>query len=198
MYRLITLMITLSIITSLHAQDEFPAPFGLSWDTTTTEIKDLGFTKSQGDEIIAWTGVNVPKAWSKGKTYILLTYQDKLVKASVLSESISGDITGSEGKELYEEMKALLTKKYGEPKDSMEAVGRSVYKDYDEFYQCLDYDGCGIYISAFYVAGGYISIQLIGTSRGYGYLQVSYEPPAFGEAKRAIEQAKAETDDDAF
>ena len=92
----------------------------------------------------------------------------------------------------------MLSKKYGAPKSSWEQVGLDLYKDSDEFYQCLKYDGCGQYVSLYEYAGGYISLQIKGVSRGKGYLMIGYESPAFYAAKDAIENKQSLSDSEAF
>lgn len=60
------------------------------------------------------------------------------------SEDIENDTYGSEGKEKYENIKTSLRKKYGLPTLKLEVSGLTLWNEPDEFYQCLDYDGCGV------------------------------------------------------
>lgn len=58
-------------------------------------------------------------------------------------------------------MKSKLTAKYGTPTNSYEYIGRKLWDEYDEFYQCLAYSGCGAWISLFESkAGESIALQL--------------------------------------
>ena len=198
MIRATLLFIILTTSTAITAAEPLPAPFGLSWDMSAAELKSIGFAKATttgGLDI--YSSVSVPKAWSKGETYMAAIYNEKLVKVIALSTDITEDVYGSRGKAAYEELKEILTQKYGAP-DSFERIGMSLYDESDEFYQCLDYAGCGAYISTFEMAGGTVGLQLKGKSRGVGYLTVSYESPAFAEAKAAIERGDKESDSDAF
>lgn len=195
----VVLVVTLYPLMSIGAEP-FPEPFGLSWDMPDDNLREHGFTfveESSGDFNV-FTSVSVPKAWSKGETYLALTYNDQLVKVAALSVDITDDIYGSEGKAMYNQMKSLLTKKYGAPSDHFEFTGRELYDEADEFYQCLEYSGCGVYVSIFQFSGGTIAIELEGKSRGTGYLTIGYESPGFHVAKRQIEQEAKESDAEVF
>ena len=93
----------------------------------------------------------------------------------MMSKNIDDDITGSKGKELYSKIKSSLTNKYGDSKN-YEYTGRKIYDEYDEFYQCLKYSGCGNWMS-FWEAkeGGIVALEIEGAARGKGYLRLSYE-----------------------
>lgn len=181
------------------AQESFPAPFGLGWDMSVSELKALGFheIKTEGG-LTTLTSVSAPKPWSQAEVYIALTYDDRLIKAGVKSVDFTDDIYGIEGKQTYKRMKTLLTGKYGMPTEEFELTGQELYKDSDEFYQCLDYSGCGSYASFFRYAGGVIQLQLQGQRRGVGHVLIYYESPAFGLAKRKIEADQLEADTDAL
>ena len=195
----LVLVVTLYPLMGIGAEP-FPEPFGLSWDMSDDNLKEHGFTlvEESSSEFNVFTSVSVPKAWSKGNTYLALTYKDQLVKVVALSVDITNDIYGSEGKEMYNQMKALLTKKYGAPSDHYEYTGRDLYDEIDEFYQCLEYSGCGNYVSIFKFSGGTIAIEFEGKSRGAGYLTIGYESPDFLAAKRQIAQEAKESDTDVF
>lgn len=180
-------------------EESFPEPFGLRWGMSESELSNLGFTKSsESSGLNILTSVSAPKAWSKGEMYAALTHKGKLVKVMVSSVDITDDILGSEGKELYSHMKSLLEKKYGPPSTNYEIIGKKLYDDYDELYQCLDYSGCGAYMSIFKFAGGVIAIQLKGKRRGEGFLTISYESPGFSIAKEEIKSGNMESDEEAF
>ena len=185
---------------SVFGTDDFPEPFGLSWNMSEGDLDKLGFTDTgRGVEgFNVFSSVSVPKPWSKGDRYLAVTYKNRLVKASALSVDITDDIYGSEGKEMYKQMKALLAKKYGDPSDHYEFVGADIYDESDEFYQCLNYSGCGGYASMFQYLGGTIAVQLNGLTRGKGYLSITYESPGFEAAKRQSEKEAEESDADVF
>lgn len=182
-----------------QAADTFPEPFGLSWGMSEAGLKKLGFTQvSDSEGLRVFSSVSAPKAWSKAESYGAVTYKGRLVKAAAVSTDFRDDIYGSKGKSTYEQVKSLLTKKYGSPSTHYERVGGGLYDDADEFYQCLNYSGCGMYLSIFDYAGGVISVQLKGKRRGEGYLTIGYESPQFLVAKKEIERGDLESDADAF
>lgn len=192
------LMMVLNPILIVDAST-FPEPFGLSWDMSESDLKKIGFNSvSESDELNILSSAYVPKAWSKGETYAAITYKNKLVKVQAVSKSFTSDLYGSEGKELYNKMKSLLTKKYGIPSDATERIGLKLYDEVDEFYQCLKYVGCGVYLTLFEYGDGIIGLQLVGSSRGEGYLKILYESPAFHAAKREIEKGALSSDADAL
>ncbi|GAB3481644.1 hypothetical protein [Marinomonas epiphytica] len=189
----------LSSAFSVSAAEKFPSPFGLEWGMNHAELQAIGFSAPEKYEEFSFlSSVSAPKPWSQGDEYLVLTYKDKLVKAIVSSKDITGDAYGSKGKELYKQVTALLTKKYGEPSSSYERTGLNLYKDSDEFYQCLEYSGCGTYFSSYTVSGGVIQATIEGRGRGKGYVKIVYESPAFYNAKKEIEEAHSQTDVDAF
>ena len=197
--RTFALISILLVPLSTLANEDFPAPFGLRWDMSEAELKSVGFshtTTNGGLDLYA--SVSVPKSWSKGDTYLAVFYQGNLVKLAANSIHFTDDVYGTEGKKTYSQLKNLLTKKYGQPTNQLERVGLSLYDDSDEFYQCLEYSGCGAYATVFEYAGGTIGISLNGVRRGEGYLTIGYESPAFSRAKRAIEQRDASADEDTF
>ncbi|EGQ7835363.1 hypothetical protein H9W06_004477 [Vibrio vulnificus] len=195
---LVGLLLTV-VAAGAQAADTFPEPFGLSWGMSEAGLKKLGFTQvSNSGGLRIFSSVSAPKAWSKAENYVAVTYKGKLVKAAALSEDFKNDIYGSEGKSTYEQVKSLLTKKYGSPSTNYERVGGDLYDDADEFYQCLDYSGCGAYLSIFDYAGGVISVQLKGKRRGQGFLTIAYESPQFLVAKEEIERGDLESDADVF
>ncbi|KYN91034.1 hypothetical protein ATY35_00145 [Vibrio cidicii] len=187
------------VAAAAQAADTFPEPFGLSWGMSEAGLKKLGFTQvSDSDGLSIFSSVSAPKAWSKAENYVAITYKGKLVKAAAVSTNFTDDIYGLEGKSTYEQVKSLLTKKYGSPSTHYERVGGDLYDDTDEFYQCLDYSGCGAYLSIFNYAGGVIAVQLKGKRRGEGFLTIGYESPQFLVAKKEIERGDFESDADAF
>lgn len=195
----LVLVVALCPLIDISAET-FPEPFGLSWDMSEDDLRKLGFELIQEDHngFNTFSSLSTPKPWSKGETYFALTYNDQLVKVAAISIDFTDDIYGIEGKETYNQMKALLTKKYGNPSENYEFTGRDLYDESDEFYQCLEYSGCGVYISLYKYSGGTIAIQLSGQNRGTGYLQIGYESPGFSIAKRQITQNAQEADAEVF
>lgn len=195
----IIIAVFLALPFQAHCDESFPAPFGLQWGMSEASLEKLGFSRVDEPEgLTVLSSVSVPKAWSKGEMYIAVTYQGRLVKAIVTSEAFSDDIYGVQGKREYEHMKVLLADKYGSPEKHYEIVGRELFDEPNEFYQCLNYAGCGGYLSFYKFSGGTIALQLSGRGRGEGYLKITYESPLFFEAKDDVAKHNAESDEKAF
>lgn len=200
MKRVIFLISLMLMSTGIRAAEGFPDPFGLTWGMSEASLMRLGFARTSSDNgtLHVLTSKTVPKPWSQAETYAAVTYNDRLVKVVAVSKSFSDDIMGSEGKAAYEKINEVLTNKYGRPTSHMEEVGLKLYTEYDEFYQCLKYAGCGAYFTSYDVSGGTIGINLEGESRGAGYLKVTYESPAFAVALKEIKNEVSGSDAEAF
>ncbi len=197
----ILIFVSMFILSANAFADE--APFDLEWGLTLDEVKAMGVVCE--DEIMVYDVViscktsSVPKNLSTAETYSLYFFPDQnLQKVFMTSETISDDLYGTEGKNTYLKLQGILTKKYGEP-EKYEWVGRALYNERDEFYECLDYSGCGTYSSYFTTDyGGDIGLRLEGLGRGEGYITLAYEGPKFTIAMAAIEDQKAAQDIDAL
>ncbi|RDL46190.1 hypothetical protein DN730_03905 [Marinomonas piezotolerans] len=177
----------------------FPEPFGLKWGMSNQELIQAGFNSPRPTGQFEYlTSVTTPKPWSKGDQYLALTYKSNLVKLIVSSNTFTADLYGSEGKALYESVNSIMTKKYGQPSDKLEYVGMKLYDDADEFYQCLDYDGCGAYVTQYQISGGFLAVEIEGQGRGKGFVKITYESPEFYVAKEQIDSANQADDLEAF
>ena len=93
---------------------------------------------------------SLPKDLTIAEFYYLIFVTEKhLQKIVMSSKDIKNDLYGSEGKKKYEKIKMSLRKKYGSPTQELETSGLKLWDDPDEFYQCLDYSGCGYWTSVF-------------------------------------------------
>lgn len=199
MIRAVMLLAFLALPLSGVAADKFPAPFGLEWGASQASLVKLGFANSSNDGgFVTLRSASVPKAWSKAQAYLAVLYKNQLVKVVAISENFKDDVAGAEGKEAYEHLKDILTKKYGQPSNHTERTGGKLYDGYDEFYQCLDYSGCGFYYTIYKYDGGVVGLQLKGLRRGEGFLVVEYESPDFSVAKAAIKRGDSAADADAL
>lgn len=164
------------------------APFGFKWGQKINTAKCVDIREiSPGT--IACKMSTVPKPIQKLDFVILLMYKGALVKMTAFLKDIDSDPYGVKGTEAYEAMKGLLSKKYGEPGTTAEFIGRELYQEPSEFYQCLRYDGCGMFFSAWgETDASQVALELIGLGRGNGFLKLTYESTAFKKALDEIEQ----------
>lgn len=183
----------------------FPAPFGLEWGMTQNQLSSLGVTMvgcTQGSVFTTCTAKSLPKDLPDVHLYALLfSPPHGLVKVAYLSNDITGDIYGTQGKKRYAELKSKLTAKYGYP-DSYENSGQRLYKEADEFYQCLRYDGCGSWKSFYNTQKTrgtiVVALEIVPVRRGIGFIQVGYESAGFHIAKIEEKTEESQQEDDAL
>lgn len=172
MRRLLAIIFLLT--TSTTFANEMLDDLGLAWGETQKTLTEKNFNLTKCSTIKKITSCEVihsAEGVAFGALYILFFDQSAgLQKIQMPIRYIEEDATGKEGKSLYSELKKYLTKRYDKPK-SYEYVGRKLYGGYDEFYQCLKYDGCGSWASFWEMEDGdYTYISLIGVSEDAGYL----------------------------
>ena len=196
----------ISIVIWLFAIDvyavETQAPFGLSWGQNKSELESKGivFSVCADDGMFdACLTANTVKPVSFGENYLLFfDSENGLQKVGLFGKEITGDITGKKGKEAYTKIKSSLSKKYGQP-ESQEHFGLHLYSEYDEFYQCLRYDGCGVWRSFWKPdGGGKVVLGIHGISRGRGKLVMDYQSKNFSGISDAHKKQKQAKDDDAL
>jgi len=161
------------------------APLGLKWGESKDELvkKYSASPADKNNSRLSLYALNNPPIKVPGfeSYYGVVDEKYGLVKVIVV-ESITDDAYGSKGIEDYKKLSAILSKKYGNPSDKFEYSGKELYKESDEFYQCLAYQGCGAYSSYYKPSGGaMISLELKGKSRGQGYLTINYESTLFNK-----------------
>ena len=198
------LFLVISTIISFNAFSS-DGPFGTTWGQSVGELEKAGMvcsekeTDSDNDLVTCKTTSLFKDISIKDFYFLLFSKQYGLQKVVMFSSDVTGDITGREGKELYNKYKSVLTKKYSDPSFEWESVGRKLYKEYDEFYQCLAYDGCGNYVSHFKPKdGGLVAIELKGLSRGKGFMKLTYEGSKWIKHLDEVKNRKKEVDSDAL
>lgn len=184
------------------AADGDDALFGLRWGMSPSEIKANGvtLTKVKAEKNLeTYRSTSLPKNISDSESYTLVFANGKLVKLWSVSKNIEGDPSGSQGKERFETIQSSLTKKYGEPTLNRQTVGNKLYKEYDEFYQCLAYSGCGIWVSLYETKDKTVSVQLRGLRRGTGFIDLTAEAtPQWDQALEVYKANKNKSDSDAL
>jgi hypothetical protein len=189
-------------INSALAADGDEAMFGLRWGMTIAQVKALGtpLTKVRGDRNMEiYKTESVPRPLSDGESYTMIFADGKLAKVAAVTRNITGDPSGREGKDRFEAIKSSLQDKYGAPTMQKQTSGNKLYRDYDEFYQCLRYTGCGTWFALYETADKVVMIELKGVSRGTGYLDISAEAnPQWSDALKIYKGRKTESDKDAL
>ena len=191
----------LTLSSSLSAL-EIGAPFGFNWGQSKEELVSAGveFSTCLEKSGIESCQTSTPlKDVSFGDVYILrFDSEQGLQQVVMIGNSIESDVLGSKGKSIYSDVKSSLVKKYGEP-ESYEYVGEKLYDGYDEFYQCLKYDGCGVWASFWSPEnGGHIQMRLIGLLRGVGHLKLTYESKDWEKLLELSNERELAADSDAL
>jgi hypothetical protein len=168
------------------AQD---AAFGLKWGMSKELVEKTGLvlTRTGGEgNIEIYRSTSVPVPLSIGETYSLSFHKSwGLQRLNMISKKIRNDPTGRESKEQYSNLKSALIEKYGNPKQINEIFGNRLYKEFDEFYLCLRYTGCGMWSTLWdekLDVRGSILVEIKGLSRSDGYIRLGYEGPKWSDA----------------
>ena len=184
------------------AADGDEALFGLRWGMSPSDVKAVGvtLTKDKAERNLeTYRTTSLPKNISDSEGYSLIFANGKLVKLWSVSRNIEGDPSGSSGKERFETIRSSLTQKYGTPTINRQTVGNKLYDEYDEFYQCLAYKGCGVWVALYETKDKTVSIQLKGLRRGTGYIDITAEAtPQWDRALEIYNANKNKSDSDAL
>lgn len=184
------------------AADGDDALFGLKWGMTVQDVKAAGvnLTKMKNDRNLeTYRAPAVPRGLSDFEIYSFVFADGKLVKLWALSKDIVDDPTGNTGKERFGALRTMLSEKYGKPAQNHQVIGSILFKGADEFYQCLAYRGCGLWVAGFETPEKDVYVHLKGLRRGTGYLDVTAEAnPQWGRALEIFKEKKAKSDKDAL
>ena len=161
--------------TPVNAEDGL---FGLSWGMTYDQVKAKGVVLTPvGEEggISMYTAESLPLDIGDVHEYALLfTKKRGLLKVGVYFNKIEDDIYGTKGKEDFKQLSDILKQKYTAGECAHD-VGGKLFKARDEFYQCLKYKGCGLWLSLFNSEDRNISLRLDGLARGTGQISLIFE-----------------------
>lgn len=184
----------IAVATSASAQESLIAPsFGFTWEDKLSEIRqkypDMT-VESEGEHTIAKISGDSYSNLPGNTDFVQLAFsQDgSLIKIRWTSDNFTNDRYGTEGKAGFEALYETLQAKLG-PGKLYQYSGNELYTDSDEFYECLDYDGCGGWASFWDNAENPDSgsmLQLKGLSRGTGYLAYTVEHPKLYDEKEKV------------
>ena len=202
--------ILLFIILSSYSFSEISAPSEMQWGQSQSDLKRSGLLikdcKKSGELDYCLASGHDKRISFADAYYVYFIPGYGLQKVLVIGEDVTGDLYGSEGKATYNKVKNSLIKKYpeadGYEHSSFEWSCNKLYNELDEFYQCLKYDGCGSWTTfiggANDVALGFFIIALKGSSRGTGYITLTYESPNWGKYLDEMDDKESAKDDEAF
>ena len=175
-------------------------PFGVNWGESKSALESKGITlEASGGEgrISSFKTKQLPKNLSIAEQYALFIDNEyQLQKIIMVSKDIDEDLYGSKGKQTFSDLKSKLAQKYGSPTNGLERVGMALYKDENEFYQCLGYEGCGMWVATYEdkKEGVSVLLELKGMKRGKGYIKITYEGPNWSKVIDTMRKNKSESD----
>lgn len=183
MKRLLPLLFLL--ISTHGVANEMLTELGLAWGDSRQALTDKAFTLENCTEVNNITSCEVNSTAGSEQTpvtYILFFEHDVgLQRVEMPIRYITADASGTQGKFFYSKLKTYLSKKYDQP-ITHEYTGRKLYGGYDEFYKCLQYEGCGSWAAFWRLKNGdYAYIALVGVDQGSGYLILFYESETWQE-----------------
>jgi len=172
------------------------APFGLAWNSSIQDIKSNGIELTAQEVDIpgfkVYLTTSLPKNHSDADHYVLMFYKDTLVKILMISKTVSDDPFGLKGIEKYKEYTQLMLSVGYTEHRTFENIGRLLYKEPYEFYNCLNYPGCGEYISFFESGEGEkSSVKIKPEGRSSGLILITFEGP---DCENAFKRVKEEQD----
>jgi hypothetical protein len=169
------------------------APFGLKWGMQVADLKAAGIeihSTTKTGNLTVVTAEQVPDEFSD--TYLVSMLFDRdlgLVKVRWTGKDIEDDPTGRQGRATYAEMKKFVADKYGKPTDETLVVGARLFDQEDEFYQCLSYEGCGVWSAIWEEKpSGGVLLSVEGLGAGKGFVQVDFESQDWRTAMKGEEK----------
>ena len=175
------------------------APFGLSWGMSRAEFTH-GISCKTNHSLVECRSLSVPKPLGDADHYTLIfDMAQGLVKVRYTSETIEKDPYGYRGKQRFNELKVALTKKYIDArKQELIVMHKRIFIEPDEFYECLNYQGCGEYTWVATPGAGAIALKLNGDYRGKGRVTLEYESDYWMDALKQAEASRAQLELDAL
>lgn len=159
---------------------EAQPPFGLKWGMHVNDLSSLGIkvaSTSTSGNIVVVNVKELPNAFpDTDAVNMLFDRQLGLVKVRWTSTAVAGDPNGSQGRSKYVEMKKTVVETRGNPSDETLVVGARLFDQEDEFYQCLTYEGCGVWSALWEEKpSGGVLLSVEGLGPGQGYVQLDFE-----------------------
>lgn len=109
---------SLFLVTYVLADDS--SIFGLAWNMSPAQIKAMGIKIEKKEAYLnlsVYTTDSLPKNIHLAESYGLLFEDDsKLIRIIMYSKTIENDVSGTKGKEMFDNLLSSLKKKYKEKK----------------------------------------------------------------------------------
>ncbi|TAI95876.1 hypothetical protein EG332_15235 [Pectobacterium versatile] len=126
------------------------APFGVEWNDRSRSVSSLGlptFNKIplRGDWVILYVTTPPKESFNIEGAYNFLYKNDRLKRITFNTYDLTGLDSIDKSKHIYNELKKILTERYGTPKE----VNEHVYNDDFSFFPCVTNTNCGKWESVF-------------------------------------------------
>jgi hypothetical protein len=134
------------------------------------------------------------------KSGILVFCNGILVKVVLSTDPTKGDYAGMTGRAEFSELQKVLGSKYTVvPELTLMEIGRKVYTAPEEFYECLSFPGCGLWLAGFKGPDREILLRIRGHSSGTGMVTLEVEAvPEFKACLAAEEEQNRRKAEDAL
>ena len=163
---------------------------GLKWGDTVAQVRARGVHLTPLDlpkPLVAYSSSGAPVKIPGFTLYGYTFLNDKLVKVSAASTIFNNDPYGTRGKAMFKRLETALKKKY-KITTTLHRVGLKLYTETVEFYQCLNYPGCGAWGTLFTCSTHNVILELSGMGGGKGGITLQYEAAGFSERLKAAKK----------
>lgn len=193
----------LSVAEASADEGQIPAPFGFSWSDTYSDV-DSRFPRNVPQNIngllAVYLGSDVQTAFDASlpsnteSVFLYFNEDDVLVKIQWNSEEFINDSDGATGKKEYSRILDRLSARLGDPDSELTAAGLRVYREKNEFYECLSYPDCGMWYASWGGEGfgGYASLRLHGKGTARGILRYLVEHELMHVHQEKLDSENAE------
>ncbi len=162
---------------SSPALSQTEAPFGVKWGASAEEIRSLGVDLKEVASKTFGTGYqasSLPKILNDQESTLLsFGFSNKLWRMIAVSKSAANDPYGAAIKSRYEELRGILSEKYGNPK-SVHNLGGSIYSQPKYFLAGLR-GGKSSWFSDFKAGDIELQLGLGATDSSTGHWRMIYE-----------------------
>jgi hypothetical protein len=177
------------------AQPQQDAPLGLTWGTSSTEVRSQGveLTETSGTTFgRSLTAKNLEKAISDQEMALLsFGFNDKLWRVLIVSRQFDNDPHGNNVLARYADLANLLSEKYGKPQQFHHLGESSFYKKSENFIWGI-HQGETHWYTNFESAALFVQLGLTSEGNATSHWRLIYENKAlrkeFEAAKRTREK----------
>ncbi len=171
---------------------DFDSPLGISWGLHENQLRDAGVRITQTRVEGVLTAVimeDLPHPLDDTDTVIGYVHPAYGLNRVVWKgRPIHEDLYGILGREAFDAFEVRLSRSFGDPMSS-KTVGNEKFTEDDEFYECLGFGNCGIWMSLWQTPTGYVVLQLESKGSGTGQLVLTFDKRSLTDGTTAAEQA---------